>query len=161
MKRFRKRSRKLIGNRTHGRGESKRTRGKGNRGGVGHSGLKHKKTYRFKYEKHLLGKHGFVRPVRKFVKTINVYEIENLCRRGLIDKSDGVYVFEFDGKVLGTGSIHVPVKVRALTVTEKAKEKIVKAGGAVELLSEASGTESGTETAEGAVTEPSDNEKPD
>ena len=54
---------------------------------------------------------------------VNVSELEGLA--------DGKKEVEFDGKVLGGGSISQPLTVKAGYFTESAKAKIEKAGGKV------------------------------
>ena len=131
MNRKRKRSGKLLGKRTHGRGESDRARGSGSRGGVGRAGYKHKKTYYMKYDPR--GKHGFTRTMSivKRLKTLNVYDLENMCANGEIEKKGTQYNFSFEGKILGAGDISVPIVLETAVCTEKAKAKIEKAGGKV------------------------------
>jgi len=46
-----------------------------------------------------------------------------------VEKKDGKLTFDFEGKVLGTGSITMPIIVRAVCFSEKAKEKLKAAGG--------------------------------
>ena len=125
----------LRGYRRHGKGNVKNKRGAGNKGGRGRAGLKKQKWTSIAHKKdEYFGKHGFVRPKKKMVPSINLWEINNYIKRGALDKEGDAYVFNFAGKVLGSGFISSPVIVRALGFTEKAKEKIEAAGGKAEPL---------------------------
>lgn len=133
-KRQGKRNRKFNGSRNHGKGNAKNRRGKGGKGGWGRAGMhKHRFSYVTRYERHWMrhgGRHGFVNPnAAPDVPVINLYEIDQLARSGKIEKREGKLAFDFDGKVLGTGSITVPITVRALSFSEKAKDKLKAAGG--------------------------------
>ncbi len=147
LKRKRKKVSKYRGTRTHGRGDPKKGRGKGNRGGVGRAGMtKHKWTYRTKYEKDQIRKKGFKRWFEEDeYPVINLYHIENLALSGKLENKDGKYYFEFDGKVLGAGRLTVPVVVRAPRITDKAVEKIRAVGGDVEIMGMDSGVGSSQE----------------
>jgi large subunit ribosomal protein L15 len=127
----RKRSKsKFLGKRHHGRGNKKKGRGSGTRGGVGRGGaLKHKKTYTFKYEKDFYGVHGFVNKTKKCVDVINLTEISKKITSGEIGKKDNVYYFKFNGKVLGAGELYYPTVVEALKFSKKAVDKIEQVGG--------------------------------
>ena len=124
---------KLRGKRRHGKGNIKNRRGAGNRGGRGNAGLhKHKWSYVVKYDKDRYGNRGFVRQIKKRVKTINLWEIENMIKNGDIEKKGDNYSFEFDGKVLGSGDIGFPIFIKAISFTKKAESKIKAAGGKIE-----------------------------
>ena len=127
---------RLRGKRRHGKGNIKNRRGAGNRGGRGNAGLhKHKWSYVVKYDKDRYGNNGFVRHVKKKkIPTINLWEIENKIKKGKLKKEGDAYVFEFKGKILGSGTINYPVIVRALKYTEKASKRIEAAGGKIEKL---------------------------
>ena len=71
------------------------------------------------------GRYGFANQnAREELPVINLYEIDQLARMGKVEKREGKLAFDFDGKVLGTGSITVPIVVRAVCFSEKAKEKL-------------------------------------
>ncbi len=130
MVRLGKRSRKFFGTRNHGKGNTKNRRGKGNKGGWGRAGMhKHRFTYITRYEPDFFGVHGFSNPRKVRMKTVNVYEIEQLALSGKLEKREGKDYFEFEGKVLGTGKITKPVAVKAAVFSAGAMEKIKKAGG--------------------------------
>jgi large subunit ribosomal protein L15 len=125
----------LRGSRRHGHGNIKNRRGSGNKGGKGAAGLhKHKWTYTVKYAKDHFGSKGFVRPNKKTMKTINLWEIEKLAKEGKLENVNGMYHLKFDGKVLGTGNITVPVSVVAKSFSAKAEQRIKEAGGKTEKL---------------------------
>ena len=129
-----KRNRKFNGTRNHGKGNAKNRRGKGGKGGWGRAGThKHRFTYMTVYERHWMhhgGRFGFANQnAPAELEVINLYEIDQLARNGKIEKREGKLTFDFEGKVLGTGSITVPITVRALAFSEKAKEKLKACGG--------------------------------
>jgi large subunit ribosomal protein L15 len=129
-----KRNRKFNGTRNHGKGNAKNRRGKGGKGGWGRAGThKHRFTYMTVYERHWMshgGRYGFANQnAGTELPVINLYEIDQLARGGKVEKKDGKLTFDFEGKVLGTGSITVPIVVRALAFSEKAKEKLKACGG--------------------------------
>ncbi len=132
-RRYQKKKVSLRGWRRHGHGNVKNRRGSGNKGGRGNAGLKKQKwTYTVKYAKDHFGSKGFVKKGKvKKLPSVNVWEIEKMAKAGKLKQDNGVYTFEFKGKILGTGSITVPVSVKAVKVTEKAAEKIKSAGGSI------------------------------
>ncbi|RME79088.1 MAG: 50S ribosomal protein L15 [Methanobacteriota archaeon] len=126
----------LRGHRRHGHGNVKNRRGSGNRGGRGNAGLKkHKWTYTVKFLPDHFGSKGFVRQSKKdALPTINLWQIENMVNKGELKKDGDYYVFEFKGKVLGTGKINNALKLKCTSISEKAKQKLEAAGGSVEEL---------------------------
>jgi large subunit ribosomal protein L15 len=131
LTRKKKKNSKYLGGRTHGRGDVKRGRGKGNKGGIGNAGWnKHEWTRSAKNKKQRMkDKKGFDTPTNKSVKTINIFEINNMIEK---NKIKDTYVFK--GKILGSGKINFPIHIKALSFTEKAKQKIEAVGGKTELL---------------------------
>ena len=135
MTRLRKRSRKFAGTRSHGTGNAKNRRGKGCKGGWGRAGMhKHRYTYIVVHEPDFFGVHGFASVRKKKVKTVSLFQIEQLAAAGKLEKRDGKDCFEFEGKVLGTGRITKAVTVRASAFSEGAAEKIKAAGGQAEKI---------------------------
>ena len=129
-----KRNRKFNGSRNHCKGNAKNRRGKGGKGGLGRAGTcKHRFSYVTRYERDFMshgGRFGFSNPnAAPSVPVINLYEIDQLARNGKIEKREGKLAFDFEGKVLGTGSITMPVVVRALSFSQKAKDKLKACGG--------------------------------
>jgi len=141
-----KKSRKLRGRtRTMGWGRIGQHRKSGSRGGFGAVGFhKHKWMWLIKYAPNWYGKHGFVssRGLRREIRAINVGELNELALQ-LISQNQAVKENElvvidtvemgYD-KVLGRGSVTIPLKVIAKSVSEKAKEKIEKRGGVVVIV---------------------------
>ncbi len=138
MARKGKRNRKFNGSRNHGKGNAKNARGKDNKGGWGRAGMhKHRFTYITRYEPDYFGVHGFA-PVRKVkIKTMNLFEIEQLAIAGKLEKKGDKDYFEFEGKVLGSGAISKPVAVKAVSFSKGVIEKITKAGGSTETFAPA------------------------
>ncbi|MGB9635544.1 MAG: uL15m family ribosomal protein [Candidatus Micrarchaeia archaeon] len=125
-----RKSRRRLGNRRWGRGNVKKGRGSGCRGGVGRAGaLKHKKTYTYKYERDRYGVHGFVNKTRAEENVINLTQISRMIAAGKVEKKDNVYYFKFDGKVLGGGQLFFPVIVEARSFSKGAIDKIEQVGG--------------------------------
>ncbi|MFA5106144.1 MAG: uL15 family ribosomal protein [Candidatus Micrarchaeia archaeon] len=126
-----KRNRKFLGSKSHGGGNAKNRRGKGNKGGWGRAGTgKHRFTYITSKEREfLLGAHGFVRPKAKKLAEMNLYEINNMARKGQIEKKDGKLAFTFRGKVLSEGALEYPVVISAAGASKAAVEKIKASGG--------------------------------
>lgn len=130
-RRFEKRVKRYRGNRRHGRGNIKGGRGKGNKGGWGNAGLhKHRWTWVLRYHPDYFKKKGF-HSLRKKMKSINLYEIDNLISQGKVEKRDGKYFFEWRGKVIGSGHVHNPVVVLADRWSKLAEEKLKQAGGEI------------------------------
>jgi len=126
-RRFKKRINHYRGTRRCGHGNIKNKRGKGNRGGRGYAGSnKHRWTYIIKYEPDHLGKHGFTSPKQKG----KPLPVMNLWELGRLTDSE----ITFHGKVLGTGNINRPIKVKALAWSKKAEAKIKEAGGSIEKI---------------------------
>ena len=134
-RRIAKRKKRFLGSRNCGGGNVKNRRGSGCRGGKGmYAGShKHRWTYIIKYEPDHFGRHGFspINPKEDF-ETINVGEIYALAKAGRLEKKGDMFVLEFEGKVLGSGEIALPVSVKAISFSEGAKAKIEKASGKCE-----------------------------
>lgn len=129
------RKKKYRGLRFHGAGNVKNRRGSGNRGGRGNAGLhKHKFSWITKNDPDYFGKSGFTRPNATSSKVINLYDIDRKAITNQLEKKDGKYYFEFSGKVLATGSLSVPVKIKALAWSKNAEEKIKKVGAEITKL---------------------------
>ncbi len=141
--RKKKKSRKLRGRtRTMGWGRIGQHRKSGSRGGFGAVGFhKHKWIWVLKYAPNWYGKHGFTRPPEivygKYI--INVGELNELAKH-LLDKNiaykeDNKIVIDVTSlgfnKVLGKGKVTLPLKIITKEISEKAKEKIIAAGGEV------------------------------
>lgn len=124
-----------LGHRTHGRGNVKNRRGSGNRGGRGMAGIcKHKVSWETKYSPGYFGKTGFTRPVGKDTKAINLYEINQRAVCNQLEKKGGKYHFDFEGKVLGSGQVTVPLVIRAASWSKNVEKKLGDAGGQISAL---------------------------
>src|SRR4030042_1145585 len=133
------RTSKFRGSRTHGRGK-KAGRGSGLRGGRGNAGLhKHKWISTVKYMPDHFGHHGFKRPQSVVVGkvTMNLSEMEEslnaLSKDGFATQKDGKWNVDLTkmgvDKLLGSGRIRTPVKVRVGEAPAKALEELKQAGG--------------------------------
>ena len=137
----RKKSGRQIGRTTYGHGSRKKWKGKGHWGGKGMAGTgkraDHKKSLIIKlYGNKYFGKQG-ITSKSTFKKKNFVINLKDIERNydSLIKK------FEKDGwldlqeyKILGDGEINKKIKIRALNVSDKAREKIEKAGGVISIL---------------------------
>jgi large subunit ribosomal protein L15 len=118
---------RMRGSKTHGYGSKKKHRGKGSHGGKGRAGrLKHKKTFfkRWGYDKQPRFKSLEQRDIRTKEKAINIGDLLKLTDKSEIDASEFGY-----GKVLSEGVLDKPVTIQARKFSERAKQKIEKAGG--------------------------------
>lgn len=133
-----KRNRKFLGSKSHGKGNAKNKRGKGNKGGWGRAGMhKHRFSHITVYERDWMahgGRFGFYNnnPTHKKMDTLNLFEIDQKVVAGEIPTKDGKLTLDFDGKILGTGPIHHAVLIRARAASEKAIERLSAAGGKFE-----------------------------
>ncbi|TET91250.1 MAG: 50S ribosomal protein L15 [Methanomassiliicoccales archaeon] len=136
------RTRKLRGNRTHGRGK-KAGRGAGLRGGRGNAGLhKHKYMSTIKFDPDHFGRHGFKRhpSLTKRKKTINIAQIEEnldeLMRKGVAKKEKETIKIDLTSlgveKLLGGGSATRKMRIIVPEATSRAESKIVEAGGSID-----------------------------
>jgi large subunit ribosomal protein L15 len=123
-----------LGHRTHGRGNCKNRRGSGNRGGRGMAGIcKHKGTS--KIAAGYFGKVGFVRPsASAAVKVAHLYDINQKALGNELEKKGGKFHFDFVGKVLATGSVTVPIVIRATSWSKNVEKKLGVAGGEISKL---------------------------
>lgn len=135
-RRKKRRNGKYLGRGSHGCGNVKNRRGSGNRGGRGNAGrCKHKASWVATYQKDYFGKHGFFNqsaPAR--LQSIQLFEINRKAVLGKLDKTSGKFVFEFNGKILATGEVSVPLFVKAKSWTKRVEQKIKEAGGEIVTL---------------------------
>ena len=123
-----KKNRKQRGSKSHGWGSKKKHRGGGSQGGKGQSGMmKHKKSWRIKYDPEHFGKVGFNIPYSRKIKAISLKEIDIFAKRHN-KREINVSELGYD-KVLGSGRLTQPLIIKASMFVEKAKQKIEKAGG--------------------------------
>jgi large subunit ribosomal protein L15 len=129
----RKKSR-MRGSKTHGYGSKKKHRGKGSRGGVGLANIfKHKRVWVKKKRPDLLKRNvGFKsleqRGMRTREKTINVGDLDKILKDGKKEINLSDYGYD---KLLGSGSMKTKVRIRVNSFTERAEEKVLKAGGQI------------------------------
>jgi large subunit ribosomal protein L15 len=131
--------RRQRGSRTMGYGQVGQHRKSGMRGGKGRAGgSKHFWLRTVKYEPWRFHKDGFLPPsaLEPEPATINVGELQELAAK--VIGAEGVKgVAELDlaalgiGRLLGRGSVAVPLKVKVAYATAGAKEKIEEAGGSI------------------------------
>jgi large subunit ribosomal protein L15 len=133
-----RKSRKRRGSRTCGWGQIGQHRKSGSRGGHGHAGMhKHKWTWVLKYDPDYFGKHGFYRPNRREVKSMNLIQlstlVENLERRGELKILDDMPVVNLSalgvGKLVGGGKLDRGLVIIVNSWTERAEKAVREAGG--------------------------------
>jgi large subunit ribosomal protein L15 len=134
-----KRTRQYRGSRTHGYGRIGQHRKGGQRGGKGKTGgKKHDWTYVTAKDPNRFGKHGFSRPkkLRQSLQPINIKDIVRNLQQFTEGKppakgaSISINLTEHGyDKILGAGTIDIPLKVTAPLFTHRAAEKIKAAGG--------------------------------
>jgi len=135
MKRKGTKKKKYLGQRTFGRGNTKNRRGSGNRGGRGMGGIdKHKWSWAMNVDKDYYGKHGFSRPNSKDVPEINLYEINRQALLEKLEKKGDKYQFSFEGKVLATGNVTMPLSIKAHAWSKRVEEKLGQKGGEISKL---------------------------
>lgn len=131
--------RKQRGSRYCGWGQVGQHRKSGGRGGKGKAGgRKHFWIRTVKYEKERYLKKGFKPPSSKTPKdlTINVGELEDLALKVIgdygIKGGNELNLSELGiSKLLGRGSLRVPLNVRVESYTMSAQEKLEEAGGQI------------------------------
>ena len=135
--------RKKRGTRTVGYGRVGQHRKHGDKGGRGKAGLhKHKWSWTVKYAPDYFGKHGFKPPTSiEIGKWVNVSDLDGLSERLKTKKvKEGLRVLDLKSmgidKLLGAGEVKGAYYVIVDRATKKAKEKVEKAGGKVQLLAE-------------------------
>ncbi len=141
--RKRKKNSRMRASTTHGWGSRKMHRGAGSRGGRGMAGTGKRadsiKPSIWKDTKYF-GKYGFKRNVRqKQIKAINIVDLEkkldSYFENKLVSKDNDVYVIDLGKlgfhKLLGDGKVTKRLKITAEFASNKAVEKIKKAGGEV------------------------------
>jgi len=137
--------RKKRGSRTQGYGrvgQHRKTSSKGYRKAGRH---KHGWSYVIKYEPEYFGKKGFTSPKSLKVKenVINVGKLDEIAKKlSQAKREEKVYIdLESLGytKLLGTGKVTKPLKVKVAACSSSAAEKIKEAGGEIIIVSEEHG----------------------
>ncbi len=133
--RHRKKNTRQRGRTTYGFGSMKKHRGAGNRGGRGMAGsgkrADQRKTWILKkYGNKYFGKRGFTIPpsVQKRHTAITI-NIDNLPPQDTINLAEYGYT-----KLLAKGTPQRKYRIIVAACSKKAKEKIEKSGGTVEVL---------------------------
>ena len=131
-----KQKRGYLGHRSHGRGNCKNRRGSGNRGGRGMAGVcKHKNSWAANEAPNYFGKHGFNRPnEEKKVPVTHLFEINQKAVCNELEKKGGKFHFDFNGKILATGDVTVPLAIRAVCWSKNVEKKLSEAGGEISKL---------------------------
>jgi len=127
--------RKMRGSRTCGYGRVGQHRKSGMSGGKGKAGIhKHKWV---QGQPRYVGKHGFRCPTSVGeLNVINVGELEELVKRIPVETEPPEIDLDSMGidKLLGSGRISIPVRVKVRSCSKLAEEKIKAVGGEVQLL---------------------------
>ncbi len=143
MKFKRKKNTRLRGSHTHGGGSKKKRRGAGNRGGRGKAGSGKrgdaKKPLYWKNKRENYGKLGFKNGSPSKIKTININvlndKIDSLVNQKKAELKNNTYVIDLTklkiGKLLGAGTTTKKFEIIVDSASQKAIEKITKAGGSV------------------------------
>jgi large subunit ribosomal protein L15 len=130
---------KYRGHTTHGGGHRKKRRGAGNRGGRGRAGSGKRAATR-KQSYRITGRSGFLpRGKKKEGNIINLSKLQQqlstLTASGKVERKGDKYIINLHAlgydKLLGSGNISVAIEVTAGSVSAKAAEKIIAAGGNV------------------------------
>lgn len=131
--------RQLRGSRSHGWGVRKH-KGKGSHGGYGKSGgHKHKWSETIRFNINRYGKKGFHRPRSVSITTINVGALEEVLSKQQTSqeavKKDEVLTINLNelgyDKLLGSGKVKRPLRVKVKASSQLASEKIEEAKGEV------------------------------
>lgn len=126
-----KKDKKYRGSNTHGGGSHKKRRGSGNRGGFGNAGSGKRADHRKfsilkKFGNSYFGKLGFNKKNPTKVNTINICDLPQTPKVNLNELG---YT-----KLLGKGTPKIKYEITVDTCSEKAKTKIEKSGGKVNIL---------------------------
>ena len=126
MNKKRRKSSRMRGSHTHGRGFKKKARGSGHRGGFGMAGTgkraDHRKSFILNLPEEYFGKSGLNAKPKKY-KVINIEDLEKFAKGKEVDLKNY--------KILGNGEIKTALTVYAKYASASAIEKIERAGGKV------------------------------
>jgi len=86
-----------------------------------------------------LPKRGFTNIFRKNIAVVNIRDLSRFEKNSIVDEdvlfNSGLVKGKIDGiKLLGQGEIKISLTVRLNTVSKNAREKILAAGGNIEVL---------------------------
>lgn len=134
---------------THGGGAKKKRRGAGSRGGRGMAGSgkradQKKPSILKKFGSSYFGKHGFKRPKKqiKKIKVINLglleKNLDKYLKKKLIKKENSAFILNLSelgyDKLLSAGNIKNKYDITTKFSSKKAKSKIEKLGGKVNVV---------------------------
>ena len=142
----RKKNSRQRGEWTHGWGAKKKHRGAGHRGGRGNAGSGKRgdaKKPSYWTDKKYFGKDGFISINKKAINTVGISHldsmIDSLISKGKASVKEGVISINLKDvgvhKLLGNGFTNRKLEIVVDMASEKAVEKIQKAGGKVILPS--------------------------
>jgi ribosomal protein L15 len=141
----RKKSTRYRGSQTHKRGHRKRTRGSGNRGGVGMSGSENQRKswvineYGMEYfGKDKALRRGHVAPKLKVINLNDLIDrFDSLIKQGIAKQTSKGFEFNLKGyKLLAGKGANAKISVKASAASNSAIEQIKAAGGSIELESQ-------------------------
>src|SRR3989344_968015 len=149
----RKKSTRYRGSQTHKRGHRKRTKGSGNKGGVGMSGSENQKKswvinkFGIEYfgrDKAL--RRGHSAPKLKVINLSDLIErFDSLIKQGIAKQTPKGFEFNLIGyKILGNGPLGAKIFVKASAASKQAIEQIKAAGGSIELEKEGNASSFGS-----------------
>ena len=139
-----RKGRRFRGSRTCGWGKSGQHRESGRRGGFGRAGrYRHKKSYLIRHKEFVhmkyVGMKGFVSVAqkRKPYRSLNLIQlsamIERLIEEKKVQYENQIPVVDLETlgftKLLGSGAIVRPIRVKVASCSESAQKKIKDAGG--------------------------------
>ncbi len=86
-----------------------------------------------------LPKRGFTNIFRKIIAAINIRDLSRFEKNSIVDEdalfSSGLVKGKIDGiKLLAQGEMKIPLTIRLNSVSKSAREKIIAAGGNIEVL---------------------------
>ncbi len=143
FKRRKKNTRQRAGT-THGWGSMKKHRGAGHRGGRGNAGSGKRgdaKKPSFWKDASRYGKHGFTSKAAMKGASVNVGHLSSAAERmavdGLAERNGDAFVIDLSSlgieKLLGTGTVEKKLRLTVETASQRAVEKVERAGGSVTL----------------------------
>jgi large subunit ribosomal protein L15 len=137
----RKKSTRYRGSQTHRRGHRKRTRGLGNKGGVGMSGSENQKKsliMNLYGPEYFGGDRAIRRKVAPKLKVINLNDLierfDSLVKQGTAKQTKSGFEFNLPGyKVLSGTGLNAKISLKASAASKSAIEQVKAAGGSIEL----------------------------
>ena len=138
----RKKSTRYRGSQTHKRGHRKRTKGSGNKGGVGLSGSMNQKKSMIMnlYGMEYFGgdralRRGRVAPKLKVINLNDLIErFDSLVKQGIAKQTKSGFEFNLSGyKLLAGGGLNAKISVKASAASDSAIAQIKESGGSIEL----------------------------